>query len=355
MNTYFLCITQPYNLGDLVINKMLIDELCKYGYVYVDIYRTPSSFGNYLLINENAIDVYCNEKITIKRLNVIGFSRIIKKRNVNLYTTSPGPMGINNNFYIKLAFRIIRWAIRFNKVSFYSIGKCCSMMAYNNEKIGQLHCDKIFLRSKFSVDYVNKKVPNKASYIPDLAFLLRQYVNLQNKEKKVAMTFRDENSEDYFNECMDLVKKCIDIGYSVHLFYQVKTDKVFMERLYNSVKKWNVNMKEDILWFDDLYYYSDKQFVFSNRLHALLIGMVYNAIPVALVKKDKRVVKIEDVFNTVFDKEHKENFYYNHIENNDIIKLFKNTESHKDYIDKVVSFNCSECKKIINDIVRQLQ
>ena len=37
-NFYFLCITQPSNLGDLIINKMLVDELCRYGKVYVDAY-----------------------------------------------------------------------------------------------------------------------------------------------------------------------------------------------------------------------------------------------------------------------------------------------------------------------------
>lgn len=48
MNSYFICATQPTNLGDLVINKMLVDELCRYGKVFVDAYGLPEEFTKYL-------------------------------------------------------------------------------------------------------------------------------------------------------------------------------------------------------------------------------------------------------------------------------------------------------------------
>ena len=57
MNSYFICATQPTNVGDLVINKMLIDELCRYGTVYVDACGLPSDFKNVLLQHANAVDV----------------------------------------------------------------------------------------------------------------------------------------------------------------------------------------------------------------------------------------------------------------------------------------------------------
>ncbi|WP_373941208.1 hypothetical protein OEG92_15795 [Polaribacter sejongensis] len=39
MKIYFLVATQHDNLGDLLINKMLINEISKYGTVYVDASR----------------------------------------------------------------------------------------------------------------------------------------------------------------------------------------------------------------------------------------------------------------------------------------------------------------------------
>lgn len=69
MNTYFICATQYTNLGDLMINKLLIEELCKYGKVYVDASSVPSSFKKPLLENPNSIDVFNEYGITVKALS----------------------------------------------------------------------------------------------------------------------------------------------------------------------------------------------------------------------------------------------------------------------------------------------
>ena len=83
MNSYFICATQPSNLGDLIINKMLIDELCRYGNVYVDAYGIPAEFKSIILRNNNAIDVDGYLNITVKRFGITNVLRLIKLDKLN--------------------------------------------------------------------------------------------------------------------------------------------------------------------------------------------------------------------------------------------------------------------------------
>lgn len=67
MNIFFICASRYDNLGDLIINKLLIDELCTYGTVYVDTYHVPFHFVNYLLSNSNAVDAYSEFYVSAKK------------------------------------------------------------------------------------------------------------------------------------------------------------------------------------------------------------------------------------------------------------------------------------------------
>ena len=66
MNTIFICDCQYENLGDLIINKLLVDEFAKYGTVYIDTYNVPENFKAPLLEGQNLIDLYSNYRITLK-------------------------------------------------------------------------------------------------------------------------------------------------------------------------------------------------------------------------------------------------------------------------------------------------
>ena len=94
VNTYFICATQPDNLGDLIINKMLIDELSIYGYVYLDAWGIPDEFKLPLLENENVIDV-SNFIFTVKRRSLrylFLYIFFLKRKNVKLISRSSGPL-----------------------------------------------------------------------------------------------------------------------------------------------------------------------------------------------------------------------------------------------------------------------
>ena len=82
MNSYFLCISQPTNLGDLIINRMLILELSKYGNVYVDAYNTPVSFRKELFGKSNIIDMGMCCDFSAKKMQLFRLYKFIKKEDI---------------------------------------------------------------------------------------------------------------------------------------------------------------------------------------------------------------------------------------------------------------------------------
>jgi hypothetical protein len=131
-------MTQPTNVGDLVINKMMINELSKYGRVFVDCYNAPDNFRRELLSNSNnLVDVYREYGISLKKLDLLRFYRLIKKENVDLFVTSPGPIGggRSSNKLRSYALKLINKTIKFAGIKHYSIGNCCSGAIRLHQKI----------------------------------------------------------------------------------------------------------------------------------------------------------------------------------------------------------------------------
>lgn len=346
MNTYFLCITQPYNLGDLIINKMLIDELCKYGKVFVDIYNTPSNFASYLLKNDNAIDVYHKYGITVKRLKLWSLLKLIRKEKIQVYTTSPGPLE-DPNFLVRKVLTFIEKFFLYHKVNIYPIGKCGSMMLYNNKIYKNSNIRHIYLRSQKSVEYINQNNHGIASYMPDLAFLFRQYATINPSEKRICMTFRDMNNSAFRDKCIQMILACAVEGYTVDLFYQVETDKLFMDYIYSHINHPNVHYRNQLLWYDELNFYSGSSFVISNRLHALIMGIVYNAVPIAFVHDHAKTIKIRDVFESIFTQEQLDNIYLNNDFSQNISETLSKANHSIGAIDTIAKELCKECHNTI--------
>ena len=70
------------------------------------------------------------------------------------------------------------------------------------------------------------------------------------------------------------------------IIFQVEEDKLFAKVLAKSLKEYNLNVLSQCIWYDNLDTYSKYDYVFSNRLHVLLLAAKYGAIPLALISKD---------------------------------------------------------------------
>lgn len=305
MNSYFICATQPTNVGDLVINKMLIDELCRYGTVYVDACGLPSDFKNVLLQHANAVDVNEEQGITLKRIglkNICKIISLIRKKKIKLLTQNPGPMG-RLQIVTRFGFNIIYLIFKICGASVKRYGNCCSNAIATQTPVDRMLVDEYYLRSQASVEYAMGFCGSKrVHYIPDLAFLLHYYVG-KPREKKNVIAFNVRLASD--NELLkkasiDLINHCVSIGYSIEIYFQVHSDYEIAKEIYECVAAPQVKFHEEVVWYDDLDFYLDKRYVISNRLHSLLIGSVYGAIPIGLMENDPKLLKIKHVFESAF-------------------------------------------------------
>lgn len=351
MNFYFLCATQPYNVGDLLINKMLIDELCKYGTVYVDCYNIPDTFKCYILENNNAIDVYKMSGFSVKNGDIISFCFFLLRNNIKYFTQSPGPLGKLSKSY-SLYFKLISCLLKSIKIKYCLIGNCCSNSLALNEKISIRNADIYLVRSGSSLRYLSKCGIKNVHYIPDLAFLYREKALIMDSHKVVTFCFREiySNYDSFVEWLKRIIRLLHDRGYRIEFIYQVAKDKSFLIKIKNDLSDMpDISFIEDIIWYDNIQYYSGKSIIISNRLHSLLLGVIHNAVPLALCYNDARDAKIVDVYNSVF-KDLSTELIVSEDSVDKIEKILSNIDCVKDKIVKIADCNSKMCHHIINKL-----
>jgi len=299
MKIYFLVATQPNNLGDLLINRLLIEEISKYGEVYVDSYGLPNNFREHLYINDKIIDVEKFYGGTLKRFPPFKILHKLRKDNFTHFFKSPGPTKISfNKNSIALLFIYSYLSILKIDVSFVGIDLLIKNKVLNF--ILDKSVNNILVRSKKNLEEYKFRTLI-FNYIPDLALLYKPILPVV-KSKKIAISFREITSNySLFIASLDkLFSSLIIMGYTIEIFYQVIPDYLFNKRIYTDLKRDHVHFKEDLLWFNQLDFYADKSFVLSNRLHVLLLGAAYQAIPLGyLDSNDAKVNKIFNIFNSL--------------------------------------------------------
>ncbi|HIZ87537.1 MAG TPA: polysaccharide pyruvyl transferase family protein [Candidatus Coprenecus pullistercoris] len=352
MNAYFLCATQSSNLGDLLINKMLIDELCKYGFVFVDCYNIPLEFKKYILENNNAVDVYNAKGFSIKKGNIAKFNFFLKENDIQCFTQSPGPLGKLSRKY-SIYFKLISLILKFHKIKYFLIGNCCSRAIALKEKISIDYANAYYLRSKSSQKYLLSYHIKNVNYIPDIAFLYRNKAIISKKNKIAALCFREIKSD--YNSFIKWLQQIVSLlkayDYQIELIYQVATDKDFTYKVHEDISKRfkDISLKNNIIWYDNINYYSGKAMIISNRLHSLLLGAIHNAIPIALCDNSPETLKINDVYNSVFpDKSSYLQISINSYSN--LHHIIKNYESMEEYVACIADNNSSLCHNMINEI-----
>lgn len=356
VNTYFICATQTGNLGDLIINKMLVDELCKYGNVYLDVFGIPDEFQQPMLENENVVDV-SSFGFTVKRFsfnNLFKFIFFLKRHDVKLITRSPGPLCEPSN-KVRVGFTIINKLAQFCRAKVVYFGNCCSEAIAKEDILKTTYMDGIFVRSLQSVEYAKTYLKCPVSYIPDMAFLMASPKACE-KKKTVIVDYRSvaDDNEKSVSDLKSIVHDFRSLGYAVELYFQVKSDIEDMLSLYEILKDEGVTMRKKILWYEDMEsYYSDKAFVVSNRLHSLLFGAAYGVIPVARISDDPHVTKIMHVFKSSLP----EMFYQDMMINRhvDVNRLVSEENICRRNLAESMQDSKKKCSEIISGKISELE
>lgn len=357
MNSYFLCITQPTNLGDLIINKMLVMELAKHGKVFVDCKNTPKFFSDYLLEGDNVIDAYGNFGVSVKSCSLLKLFKLARAEKISIYVSSPGPAGEGKQTIIKRYLKFIGLFFKFMRIEHFMIGNCLSGALADGRSIQFANIKHAYIRSKNSVSLMNNRGYRNISYIPDLAFLMKQYANVKEKKKIVVMSFRKTNvdSQDFVRTLSSIVELLLNEGFFIEFYYQVEADKIYNETLAKGFEDPKVSFHKDKIWYNTLDFYSDKMFVISNRLHSLLTGAVYDLIPFAIVDDSHKVKKIEDVFESSFSNADVYIYNSNNESNMKLKYLIDNYASVKKILMEEVNNNCNSCKLAIEEISKDIE
>jgi len=353
MKIYFLVATQPDNLGDLLINKMLIDELSFYGDVYIDSEGLPDSFVKPLLLKENVIDFVSVYGGSLKRRSMFKiFTKV--KSDFKFYFKSPGPYGgegysLKRN--VKKMIMIYQFRTFFKSgLSLNAVGNdmiVATKLGVFLEKVSNRYFDKTLVRSKENLKMLSNLNFNNIGFIPDVAFLYTPIS--KNQKTKVYVSLRDLACDDYHQKNYNLLKESIpyfiEKKLEVVFFYQVESDRDYNLSLFEDFKRDGCTFKEEGLEYDQISdFYSKSSYVITNRLHVMILAMLHESMPLLILKDDHKTSKI----NRVLKDNQLDELMIDHF--NDVKKNAENKEDLNVKIKNRVEENRILCKRKIQQL-----
>jgi polysaccharide pyruvyl transferase WcaK-like protein len=310
---FFSIKTQFGNLGDALINRLLIREALKYGDVIIDGSRCPKSFIDTLGISESFELVgNDNNKIINSYLQLFYFVVFNRINNEDVYFfLNPGGLGqslslkskistyINNvllHFYKLIGVKVCQVGVSFDKMN-------RTELLLQKMRSNALH--KLYVRDNGSHKYLSENNFKLSGVYPDLAFYLcdDEFLNYNNENNNsVCFSFRvDENNLDLHNLqlFLDEANSYFDDSYCFIFLSQVDRDNIFMKDIHKWFSENYLRNSEMFICSDNIDINSDVykkcKYIFSNRLHVLLLGASNGACPVAVISKGYNK-KIENLF-----------------------------------------------------------
>lgn len=318
MNTIFILATQYDNLGDLIINKELINALSQHGHVDVDISRAPEEFTIELFssLNENVSPLQYGI-----RSYMFYWKLFTKQYNCNVLILPPGAQSliVNKNNLPSFILQILSiFILKLFKVKIGCFG--ISFDAKKSNLMGLLKWrlfDHIGVRSQEAIPILKTSLKN-ISYCPDLAILMKNKIrsHFNHDWGKYAVVSARSDIPGYKDDryAAELIKTCetvlllMDEIETVVLIHQVGRDREFMVQIKNALCLDNKNIifLPDKLNEDQVSeIYASAKYVLSNRLHVLLLAIINGTPLVTLIHQEhlklKEVLTDLSLENTFLD------------------------------------------------------
>ncbi|MCC5669161.1 polysaccharide pyruvyl transferase family protein [Nostoc sp. CHAB 5784] len=319
---FFTAQTQYENLGDLMIIKILLDNLRKYGTMIINEQGVPEWFCQELDIKDDEKVSKYGTKFNNLML-VFALKALFSSNNEIYYILTPGhrfSIPLTNIGYLRYLietikqmttlalFKIIGVRICRFGVSIGPFSKLDQLVERWKSKFMYFYS----VRDTKSEDYATKLGINKVEIFPDLAWLMKTpYAS--NKLAKlhdeyVIFSFRNSTNplgdpDIYKNSLFPVLDKIVSMvgkkwQKKLLISYQVDLDYEFCKDISNRYKDdCNVIFIEEKINTQSMYdLYSRAYMIFSNRLHVLMFAMLCGSIPVAVVDTLKHD-KITSIFS----------------------------------------------------------
>lgn len=308
---YLLPAVQYNNTGDVLINKILIEELRLYGDVVVDDKGSPDWFFDELGVLEKerfshyskgnffeGIKQSMDENKNIKHYFVIHPGHTSRKGWRKSIFSDHGFLRTLD--YCKLRRKGLE-ILRFG----FSIGP---FDIYN--KIAEAFYTRVFsyygVRDSKSFDLAKKSFFHRPQLMPDLAWRYTFNKDKVEGEDYIVISFRSagfgknqvlKNLIPIISE-LKTVLSSLKGNYKIKVVYQVLYDKADAEEIYKALKDINLPVEfiDEKLSLDAASeLYKNAKFLISNRLHVVLLGMVQGIPSFPLVREDHNQ-KIINIF-----------------------------------------------------------
>ena len=308
---YYQTKTKFTNTGDALINKTLLNLLRNYGCLRCNCskkipnrfieelgikeeekVKTKTEFGFVISIFKSAlIGKFKGNKTYIVSGLGHNWGRSFKKCVRNLLASAIFP------FYRLCGVKIVKIGM--------SIGPISTGLGFT-EKIKSLFINYYYVRDTKSLILCHDIGIKKAKLCPDLSW---SYLSNKKKEinkkdniitiglKESILNEKDSNYITLMLNRLDEVLASFKQPVKLLFIYQVVEDKNITLNAYNRFKdKYDSSIVEEQLNLNNVEkYYGQAMYNISNRMHSLLLGYKYGALPLALVDI-KNHIKISQTF-----------------------------------------------------------
>lgn len=307
--------TKFSNTGDALINNSLLSVLRSYGIIKANCGDDiPEEFIKQLGISENEkLNGYSEFNFIF---SVLKYALKAKLHGDKVYifsglghTYGGSLKKVLRNLIAGFLFPLYRaFGVRIVRIGI-TLGPITRLLAIT-EVFRSLCIYKYLVRDTASLTLCHKIGIKKAELCPDMSWLYKMDSSrILNNTNNIIVNLRNSTLDEYVdnNYIENLLKRCENVLYviqkslgkslNVIVTYQVLGDKDFSafvsERL---SRNFNVHFISKQMNLNDVeLYYSKARFNISNRMHSLLLGYKFGALPIALINV-KEHIKISSAF-----------------------------------------------------------
>ncbi|WP_288883495.1 polysaccharide pyruvyl transferase family protein [Pedobacter panaciterrae] len=299
------------NLGDVLINALLIREISKFGKVFID-GKVPSLYDLVTLNNPFAKNIVIVEGIKAFEgkpvLRWLNLASVIGK--VDFVFDPPGAY-FEGKDAAKAKFKFYKYFLRAVVLKTAKIGVLrwgVSLGPYSDggyadqRKLSNVYTD-IAVRDSNNYDHLKEKGFNNLSLIDDLAFLY-DIGNFQAVIDRVELDYKGDNyvvvsirgdiegkelNKAYLDQiAVNLMRMFADTivkNEEIVLAYQVVEDLESLQYLKDILERNNYKCKlldKQLSFAQAIGLYAGARFLYTNRLHVALLSILNNTVPIIL-------------------------------------------------------------------------
>ncbi len=285
VSVFFLLKTQFENVGDALINKALLAEISRRAETFVDVTLCPDHFVKNLNVRTES-----NPKLHLKTGHLPLFFAMVHKRlagDKTYFVLPPGGSAGEKSrlsYLFNLAYNCYLALLKALGVELVSVGVSYDDMGPRFARIVRGRARLVghhYVRDDLSAKTLNGLAAKFAGLVPDLAFTLpfdfNRLFQARSAPLRIAFSFRTDKEYVGREKVLRLVEQVMQSLPQISIVFvsQVQRDSEFMRLLYERFKnvKKNVSFEETAFSLKNATdVYRDCDYIFSNRLHALLLA-----------------------------------------------------------------------------------